>query len=193
MKQEHFKKSISRSVLNNTATAAAWALSFLIEAGALSIQAFLSPSIYADFPNASILFLDEAKTQKRKLKYKEITIRQSIYRLEKHGFVEKKNSKYFLTEKGNKFAKYIFQTKKKKVCAWDKKYRVVIFDIPEKKRDIRDWLRRELNLLQYKKLQNSVFIGKFPLPGELIKEIKKYKINNCVNYLLVDKVYKNIL
>jgi len=76
---------------------------------------------------------------------------------------------------------------------WDRKYRVVIFDIPENKRKIRNWLREELYLLDYKKLQESVLIGKYALPDDLIEEIKKYKIGNYVNYLLVDKVYKNIV
>ena len=63
---------------------------------------------------------------------------------------------------------------------------------PKRKRRPGDWLRQELYLLNYKKLQESVFISKHSLTVDLIKEIKTNKIGNCVNYLLVDKVYKNI-
>jgi len=63
---------------------------------------------------------------------------------------------------------------------------------PEKQRKIRSWFRQELYLLNYKKLQESVFISKYSLTEDLIKEIKSHKIGNCVNYLLVDKIYKNI-
>lgn len=72
---------------------------------------------------------------------------------------------------------------------WDKKYRVVIFDIPEKKSGDRIWLREELYLLKYKQLQKSVYFSKFPLSTDIIKEIRQRKIGNYVNYLLVNKIY----
>jgi CRISPR-associated endonuclease Cas2 len=72
---------------------------------------------------------------------------------------------------------------------WDGKYRLVIFDIPEKKNKIRAWLRQELYSLNFSQLQKSVFIGKYPLPDEIIREVKKAGISDCVNYLLVDKIF----
>jgi CRISPR-associated endonuclease Cas2 len=195
MKKEHSKRSITKSVLSGSLTAAAWALGALFEAGALGIQAFLEPSLYADFPSSGGVFFDDEKPIKKKgnPKYKGMTIRQSLRRLEKLGFVEIKDSKYALTEKGKELVDYVLCRKKIKKQKWDGKYRVVIFDIPENKRDIRAWLRYELSLLGYKKLQQSVFISKKPLPADIIKEIKKQKMGNYVNYLLVDKIYKNVV
>lgn len=194
MKKEHSKRSITKSVLSGSLTATAWALGVLFEAGALGIQAFLAPSLYADFPPSGGVFFDDNSHAKKKRnpKYKEITIRQSLRRLEKLGFVEMEESKYALTEKGKELVGYVLYRKKIKKQKWDGKYRVIIFDIPENKRDVRAWLRYELSLLGYKKLQQSVFISKKPLPADIIKEIKKQKMGNYVNYLLVDKVYKNV-
>ena len=192
--QNHVQETIIKNVLSSTITTTGWILCALLEVGGITVQTFLSPSLYADFPNVGEIFFDEKKPgSKKKVSFKKMTIRQSLRRLENYGFIERKESKYELTMKGAKLVRYILNIKKSQKKLWDKKYRVVIFDIPEKKRRVRDWLRQELNLLGYQKLQNSVFIGKLPLPSEVIEEIKKEKISNCVNYLLVDKVYKNII
>jgi phenylacetic acid degradation operon negative regulatory protein len=135
-----------------------------------------------------MVFADTKELKKKKIK--EITIRQNIRRLQKHGFVIKKEGKLRLTLKGENLADYILKRKKKLNKKWDKKYRVVIFDIPENKRLDRDWLRKELYLLKYKQLQKSVFMSKYSLTEDIVKEIKLRKIGNYVNYLLVDKVYE---
>ena len=87
---------------------------------------------------------------------------------------------------------YVVSRKRSVNQKWDSKYRVVIFDIPEKESEKRNWLRQELVLLKYGKLQKSVFVGKHPLPADLIREIKSSKMGNYVNYLLVERIYKNI-
>jgi len=191
IKKEKLGLKIARGMLGGTFSATAWVFETLIFMGSLTIEAFLNPSYYADLPLTSFDF-GKKPPKKKKPSYKEITIRQSIGRLQKIGFVEKVGSKYALSEKGKRLADYILARKKSLESKWDGKYRVVIFDIPEKKNKIRDWLRRELYVLNYKKLQKSVFIGKYPLPKDLIKEIKRQDIGNFVNYLLVEKVYKNL-
>jgi len=191
MTKKRIEKTITNNILENAGTATAWVFVAIAELGMLTIQAFLSSSMNADLPYAGDLFDDKSVYKKKK--YKEVTVRQSLRRLEKHGFIERKNSKYALTAKGRNLLKNIRQAKKEKAYVWDGKYRVVIFDIPEEKRQVRNWLRRELDLLKYKKLQESVFVGKHPLPRDLIKDIKKNKIGGCVNYLLAEKVYKNIV
>lgn len=194
MKKEKLGMKIARGILKGTFSATTWAFALLIDMGELTISAFLSPSIYADFPSASCSIFNGGDSPKRKnrLSVKEITIRQSIRRLQKHGFVEKIGGKYMLSKKGKELADYILARKKSLISKWDGKFRVVIFDISEKKSKVRDWLRKELYMLNYKKLQESVLIGKYPLPKDLIKDIKRQKISNGVNYLLVEKVYKNL-
>ncbi len=191
VKKEKLGLKIARGVLGGTLTATAWVFETLIFMGALTIEAFLNPSYYADLPNTNFDF-EKDLPKKKKPAFKEVTVRQSIGRLQRLGFVEKVGGKYALSEKGRKLADYILARKKSLESKWDGKYRVVIFDIPEKQNKIRDWLRRELYMLNYKKLQKSVFIGKQPLPKDLIQDIKKQKIGNFVNYLLVEKAYKNL-
>lgn len=185
-------RAIAGDVAEKSLTAPFWILATLLELGLAGIEIFLNPSLYND-PSPYIFenFGNEIKAKKRKIK--EATIKQSLWRLRKHGFVEKKGDKYFLTQVGRLIMKYVIRKRKAVTVKWDGKYRVVIFDIPEKDRKKRSWLRQELRLLNYQKLQESVFIGKYPLPADLIKDLKRNKIGNYVNYLLVDKVYKNII
>ena len=42
---------------------------------------------------------------------------------------------------------------------WDKKWRIVVFDIPEKQRGARDSLRTYLKKLDFYELQKSIFIS----------------------------------
>ncbi len=100
---------------------------------------------------------------------------------------------YFFNQKGKKLVSYILARKKVIEKKWDKKYRIVIFDIPEKKFRDRNWLRQELYLIGYKKLQESVMIGKSPLPQDLVKDIKRMRIGNYVNYILAEKIYANFI
>lgn len=69
---------------------------------------------------------------------------------------------------------------------WDKKWRLVIFDIPEKHKVGRDSLTRKLKELGFYQLQRSVWIYPFPCRGE-IKEITGiFGINNFVSYIETD-------
>lgn len=187
-------RAITGDVIEKSLTAPFWILTTILEMGAASMEIFLNPSIYGD-PSPYIFenFENKKTAKRKKAKLKESTIKQSIWRLKKQGFVEKKGNKYFLTKAGKLVIEYVMKKIKAVNVKWDGKHRVVIFDIPEKERKARNWLRQELYLLNYQKLQESVFIGKYPLPADLIKDLKRNKIGNYVNYLLVDKVYKNIV
>lgn len=184
------ERVLAKSILEKIPSATNWIFSFLLEMGEATIDVFLHPSYYGPYPKADWGFIDFSEL-KRKPKFQEKTIRQSIRRLRKHGFVEKRNRKFILTAKGRALTKYVLGRKKIFDKKWDGKFRVVIFDIPEQKSRDRNWLRQELYVLQYKLLQKSVFIGKYPLPEDIIKSIRHKKIGNYVNYLLVDKVYRN--
>lgn len=101
---------------------------------------------------------------------KENSLRTTLWRLEQKGLVEKEQkNKYQLTPKGLKIVKN-FQAKEIKEEVWDGKWRLIMFDIPEKKRHSRDWLRWQLVVWDYKPLQKSVFIGKYPIEKELYSE-----------------------
>jgi hypothetical protein len=183
---------IARNILKGTLSATAWTFDFLANAGVLTVEVFLNPSLYHEPSYVTFKDCKNYFVTKEKFDIQETAIKQSIWRLRRAGFVAKKGSGFYLTQKGKELASYILGRKTVLAKKWDKKYRVVIFDIPEKKKKTRDWLRQELLMLGYKKLQESVFIGKHPLPADLIKSIKNNEIGNCVNYLLIERTYKNV-
>ena len=101
------------------------------------------------------------------------------YRENKHGTVE-----IVLTEKGKKKALSfkIDEMKIRKPIRWDKKWRVVMFDIPEKRRWGRDAIREKLKNLGFYELQKSVFIHPFNCRDEIDFVIEYFQIRNCVRY-----------
>ncbi len=66
---------------------------------------------------------------------------------------------------------------------WDKKWRIVLFDIPEEKREIRDALRQKLKNLGFLEFQKSVFIFPYPCEDEINFIINFFDIHNHVYYL----------
>ncbi len=95
-----------------------------------------------------------------------------------------------LTEKGKlKLKKYKLQSENKtKKKVWDKKWRILIFDVWEKRRATRNLLRFELKDYGFIQLQRSVWI--YPYDCEEFIELLKteLKFGKNVRYLLVEKV-----
>jgi DNA-binding transcriptional regulator PaaX len=101
--------------------------------------------------------------------------------------VKKEESKYELTAQGFNVVK-IFQKNNQPKEVWDGKWRIVMFDIPEKTRENRNWLRWQLISLDYKPIQKSVFIGKQPIKEDFYEEILMRKLNQCVRLMTVGEI-----
>ncbi|MDO8515224.1 MAG: hypothetical protein Q7S14_01870 [bacterium] len=96
-----------------------------------------------------------------------------------------------ITEDGRKQAlKYKFDqmTVSKPKNGWDSKWRVVIFDVPDKKRYQRDLFRQKLLDLGFKQLNESVFIHPYPCFNEVEFVRQVYAVGAEVTFLLVDKI-----
>lgn len=121
-------------------------------------------------------------------------VNKSIVNLENRGLIKfgKKDGKNFvrLTEKGeHELMKYQLQEAViQKPKKWDKKWRVIIFDIKEKRKQTRENLRFELKNLGFIKLQNSAWIFPFACE-EIIILLKSYfRIGKDVLYMTVEKI-----
>lgn len=66
---------------------------------------------------------------------------------------------------------------------WDKRWRIVIFDVPEKDRHFRNILRSHLDMLRFHKLQQSVFISPYPFEKELLKLVDLYNADSYVRVI----------
>ncbi|MDD5396704.1 MAG: CRISPR-associated endonuclease Cas2 [Candidatus Moranbacteria bacterium] len=93
-------------------------------------------------------------------------------------------TKIVLTEKGKlKTLKFeIDAIKIPKPLKWDKKWRVVMFDIPEKRRAERNILREKLKDIGFKEIQKSVFIHPFPCLKEVNFITEYFQLRNLVRH-----------
>lgn len=83
--------------------------------------------------------------------------RYVLYRLVDKGLVVKRESGYELTDKGHKTLdrERLSPVRPRK---WDRKWRMVIFDIPEARKGYRNVLRDSLKRIGFLKVQHSVWI-----------------------------------
>lgn len=126
-----------------------------------------------------------AKSEWDKINY--LALRRSIASLYKSKLIrEKENSDgsltMVLTEKGKQKAITfnIDNMEIKKPNKWDKKWRLLIFDIPEKKRRARDALREVLKRIGFYELQKSVFIFPYQCQSELDFVIEFFNVRQYV-------------
>ncbi|MFH1462114.1 MAG: CRISPR-associated endonuclease Cas2 [bacterium] len=94
-----------------------------------------------------------------------------------------------LSKKGKlKTLNYHFAEMKIQPQSWDKKWRVVIFDIPEKLRKGRDALRDKLKNLGFYELQKSVFVFPFECENEVDFLIEVFNLRKFVRYGILEKI-----
>lgn len=128
-------------------------------------------------------------SEKRLQKFKKESVRVTLTRLCKKGYIQNSDIGWFLTKEGEesmqkeKLLSYINSPFKKEAVH----NMIVSFDIPEHSRIYRDWLRNQIKIFGYKMLQQSLWVGPGPLPLSFMKRleilnirknIKTFKINN---------------
>jgi phenylacetic acid degradation operon negative regulatory protein len=125
--------------------------------------------------------------EKRKMKFCEF-----IWKLKNGGYLRtlrvKDKTAIAITSKGmEKLFKIGLKTtnRKKRI---DKKWQMILFDIPENKRKIRDSFRKALQYLGYKNLQKSIWVCPYDVEKETKILIKKYNLKPFVELLLVKKI-----
>jgi len=119
-------------------------------------------------------------------------VRVALRRLEKKGYIrslgEKNAWKFELTKEGRD------QLKKKmieeivilKPAKWDGKWRMVVFDIPEKYRQARNALRGKLEHIGFLYLNLSVWVHPFECRNEINAIVEYYGVGKYVRYAIVD-------
>jgi len=95
-----------------------------------------------------------------------------------------------LTQEGKKkiLTFQMDEIKIKRPQKWDKKWRVVLFDIPENRKKIRETLRFHLKKLGFYEFQKSVFIHPYDCQDEIDYIIEFYDIRKFVRFIIADFV-----
>lgn len=117
---------------------------------------------------------------------------QLVYHLKKKGYIKIKNFEQkkaiMLTLKGTKkVLKTKFKIEKRKKRK-DGKWQMIIFDIPEEKRFLRNILRDSLQLLEYKMLQRSVWICPYDVIKETELVLRKHSLDQYVKLFLIEEM-----
>ena len=141
------------------------------------------------------IFRDEWTSENKKKYLKEkskINFSKTVQHLKERGYLRvlkiKGQNATIITTKGiDKLFKIklkLVGNKKRK----DGKWQMVLFDIPENKRKDRDYFRRGLRYLGYKRLQKSIWVCEYDVLKETKELIKRYKLDFFVELLLVEKM-----
>ena len=118
--------------------------------------------------------------------------RLSIEKLLKEKRLPDCSFKLILTAQGKREAKILellgnsinFKIPKR----WDGKWRVILFDIPEKDRIFRDILREHLRNLKFAKLQRSVFVSPHPFEKPISELVDIYSAHPYVRIITAEKI-----
>lgn len=116
-----------------------------------------------------------------------INLSETIYRLKQKRLIAGSDDGYALTPLGKQLAEKL-KNRIENRLNWDEKWRLVSFDIPEKQRKERGWLRGILKTHEYRQLHKSVFLGKLPLPEEIYREIYNRKLAAFIHIITVGEI-----
>lgn len=93
-------------------------------------------------------------------------IYNTVYRLVQQELLEVEGERYTLAPAGRQLIHKFFPKK-------DGIWKIIIFDIPEKKRYVRTVLRTKLESLGFKKWQNSIWISPYMIDPEIENELNE--------------------
>lgn len=117
---------------------------------------------------------------------------QFVYYLKCKGYIKIQNLEHrqgvLLTQKGVEKVLRIQGKIKQKQKRKDGKWQMVIFDIPEKKKGLREILRGALRAIGYERLQDSVWICPYDVEKETEHTIREYDIDPYVKVFLIEEV-----
>lgn len=156
--------------------------------GLKGIEEIIWPDIYV----ARDLWEDKYKKKKYLREKSRKNFAKLLYKLKQGGYIKilrvKDRSAVLITPKG---LEKVFTIKIKSVdkkIRPDKKWQMVLFDIPEKKKRERDLFRKSLKYLGYKNLQKSIWVCPYDVLNETKALIRRYKLEPHVELLLVKKI-----
>ncbi len=108
-----------------------------------------------------------------------------IYQLEKRGYLEKYKLKDVEFVRVSPKGIASIDTFKKER---DGKWKMIIFDIPESQRPVRDYLRTKLKQLGFKRWQNSIWVTPYRLPNDVVDELKKLSEKYFVRLITIESI-----
>lgn len=123
------------------------------------------------------------------------SLSRSVNTLYKSGLVITKNNQdgvlsIALSKKGERLAKMydIYNMVIKPPPSWDKKWRVVMFDVPEKFKRTRDSLRMHFKSMGFYEFQKSVFVHPYPCAKEIMCLMEFYESKKYIRFIVATEI-----
>ncbi|MBB6446275.1 phenylacetic acid degradation operon negative regulatory protein PaaX [Bacillus benzoevorans] len=125
--------------------------------------------------------------------HKEQVVRVAVSRMMKQGLLqsEKRGNKsyYRLTDRGmSRFDESAGRITRLQNHKWDGQWCVIVYHLPEEKRQVRDELRKELQWNGFGNLSNGCWISPNNLKNEVTLFIRKYQLEEDVHLFLSENV-----
>lgn len=120
-------------------------------------------------------------------------IRKTLKGLQHRGMVRisERNGEVmvYLTDKGSQeLLKYKLREKLLEKRRWDKKWRIIIFDIEEKRRYARDRIRTSMQSFGFEKLQDSVWVYPYECEEAVTLLKAQYKMGKELVYIVAGDI-----
>jgi len=97
-----------------------------------------------------------------------------------------------ITEKGERMLQIEAEkTATMKRRKWDRRWRVVIFDVPERRKGVRDRLRRFMDECGFVRLQDSVWIYPYDCEDLIALAKADFRIGADVLYMIVERLERD--
>ncbi|MDO8521249.1 MAG: CRISPR-associated endonuclease Cas2 [bacterium] len=164
-----------------------------VQQALLAIVALTGVALVAAIaPNAPAALAKLPSVKRAQLRYQYRTV---LGRLAAQGYIvfEKRDGKQYarITEEGRKILAFeqekakLRNAKKKR---WNGRWRVVIFDVPEKRRQTRDRLRNIMERTGFVRLQDSVWVFPYDCEDFITLLKAELKIGAAVLYMVVEHI-----
>jgi DNA-binding transcriptional regulator PaaX len=137
------------------------------------------------------LYLYKAILRERRLqRYKKENIGVALGRLSSRGLVQSSSKGWFLTNKGKDFRRssQLLDYFPSPFNDSSSPNTIIAFDIPEKRKHVRNWLRNQIKIFGYKMLQQSLWIGPGPLPEKFLKRLEDLKIRKNIKTFRINRL-----
>lgn len=120
---------------------------------------------------------------------KDVVVR-SCTRLIRQGYLMRQDGRLCLTRRGEALLRQweLRAQARKKPRKWDGKWRVLIFDIPERRKTLRSQIRRTLVEIGFVRLQDSVWVYPYDCEDFLMLLKADFRVGRELLYMIVDSL-----
>jgi len=137
----------------------------------------------------------QARERARCAREQKIAYSKIIYQLKRDGLVEDKNKFLKLTNVGlakiGQLSKLVLHRDLPLVSTYKKQpapsLKIISYDVPEKFRKKRDWLRSALKFLGFQMAHQSMWYGKMILPKNFVEDLERLELLPFVKIFSVNK------